>query len=392
MYHKNGQYTEALNTYSLIVRNKQYTQSGRLRVNMGNIYAEQKKYLLAIKMYRISLDEIAATDKELRYKIMRNIGNAFVKMGQYKDAIGSFEAVMEGSGDVTTGFNLLLCCYALGDVEKVKRTFTKLLSVRVTGYSPDEDEDEASGRQEDAGDVLVTDALRTEVRERRRKFVTTVTTAARLIAPMIDPDWRIGFDYVIEQLRHYEVKDTTARLASELEMCKGLNYLKFNKYREAIEGLKAFEKKDKELRARAATNLAYLYFLEGDYGSCEKYADMAVEADRYNSKTLVNKGNFLPDRGPLRHHGRPARRRLVQPPDWAHPDRPECARVPGLLNAKEGDESQAFHYYLEAYRYNQGNMDVISWLGAYFVKNEVYDKATQFFERRRSSRRRSSGS
>jgi intraflagellar transport protein 88 len=55
--------------------------------------------------------------------------------------------------------------------------------------------------------------------------------------------------------------------------------------------------------------------------------------------------------------------------------------VPGLLNAKEGDESQAFHYYLEAYRYNQGNMDVISWLGAYFVKNEVYDKATQFFER-----------
>ncbi|EPY42100.1 intraflagellar transport protein IFT88 [Angomonas deanei] len=26
-------------------------------------------------------------------------------------------------------------------------------------------------------------------------------------------------------------------------------------------------------------------------------------------------------------------------------------------------------------------MDVISWLGAYFVKNEVYDKAIQFFER-----------
>ncbi len=26
-------------------------------------------------------------------------------------------------------------------------------------------------------------------------------------------------------------------------------------------------------------------------------------------------------------------------------------------------------------------MDVISWLGAYFVKNEVYEKAMQFFER-----------
>ena len=28
-------------------------------------------------------------------------------------------------------------------------------------------------------------------------------------------------------------------------------------------------------------------------------------------------------------------------------------------------------------------MDVISWLGAYFVKNEVYEKAMQFFERER---------
>ena len=51
-YQKNQLYTEALNTYSLIVRNKQYAQSGRLRVNMGNIYYEQNKLSLAIKMYR----------------------------------------------------------------------------------------------------------------------------------------------------------------------------------------------------------------------------------------------------------------------------------------------------------------------------------------------------
>ena len=40
-YHLNGMYQEALSTYSLIVKNKQYPQSGRLRVNMGNIYFEQ---------------------------------------------------------------------------------------------------------------------------------------------------------------------------------------------------------------------------------------------------------------------------------------------------------------------------------------------------------------
>lgn len=42
-YHVCGMYTEALNTYTLIVKNKQYAQSGRLRVNMGNIYYEQAR-------------------------------------------------------------------------------------------------------------------------------------------------------------------------------------------------------------------------------------------------------------------------------------------------------------------------------------------------------------
>jgi len=31
-------FQDALNTYALIVRNKEYPQAGRLRVNMGNIY------------------------------------------------------------------------------------------------------------------------------------------------------------------------------------------------------------------------------------------------------------------------------------------------------------------------------------------------------------------
>ncbi len=38
-----GLMTEALNTYALIVKNKQYPYAGRLRVNMGNIYFQQKK-------------------------------------------------------------------------------------------------------------------------------------------------------------------------------------------------------------------------------------------------------------------------------------------------------------------------------------------------------------
>ena len=53
MYHANGLHKEALNSYTIIVKNKQYPQASRLRVNMGNIYFEQKKYPLAIKMYNM---------------------------------------------------------------------------------------------------------------------------------------------------------------------------------------------------------------------------------------------------------------------------------------------------------------------------------------------------
>ena len=51
--HKAKMYSEALQTYGVIVKNKQYPQAGRLRVNMGNIYYEQKKYMNAIKHYRM---------------------------------------------------------------------------------------------------------------------------------------------------------------------------------------------------------------------------------------------------------------------------------------------------------------------------------------------------
>ena len=39
---------------------------GRLRVNMGNIYVEQRKFPQAIKMYRMALDQIQDSHKGVR--------------------------------------------------------------------------------------------------------------------------------------------------------------------------------------------------------------------------------------------------------------------------------------------------------------------------------------
>jgi len=44
--------------------------TGRLRVNMGNIYFEQKKYPQAVKMYRMALDQIQNVHKDVRYVLL----------------------------------------------------------------------------------------------------------------------------------------------------------------------------------------------------------------------------------------------------------------------------------------------------------------------------------
>lgn len=135
---------EALTIYTQIVKNKQYPFSGRFRVNMGNIYCKQERWTSAIKMYRMALDQIPNNVQAIKFKITRNIGHAFFKMHQFPDAIDSYEnLVMHGAQhlDFMTGFNLILCYYALGDKEKMKNGFLKLLNIEQVGLEDLDDDD-----------------------------------------------------------------------------------------------------------------------------------------------------------------------------------------------------------------------------------------------------------
>ena len=57
-YAKNELYTEALNTYNVITKNKSFNNPGRLKVNMGNIYYKMEDYPKALKFYRMALDQV----------------------------------------------------------------------------------------------------------------------------------------------------------------------------------------------------------------------------------------------------------------------------------------------------------------------------------------------
>ena len=54
----------------------------------------QRNYPMAIKMFRMAMDQMTNAHRSMRYRIMRNIGNAFVRLGQF--SVRVFVAVSVG--------------------------------------------------------------------------------------------------------------------------------------------------------------------------------------------------------------------------------------------------------------------------------------------------------
>ncbi|KAM7380111.1 hypothetical protein PAMP_003427 [Pampus punctatissimus] len=440
-YANNEMYPEALNSYQVIVKNKMFSNAGRLKVNMANIYFKQKNYPKAIKFYRMALDQISNAHKEMRIKIMQNIGVVFVRMGQYSDAITSFEHIMSESPNIKTGFNLILCYYAIGDRERMKKAFQKLISVPL-GI---DDEDKYIPSNDDTSSNMVIEAIKNDTlhqMERDLKVLAEkyIMTAAKLIAPAIETSFATGFDWCVDMVKSSQYVE----LANDLEINKAITYLRQKDFNQAVETLKTFEKKDSRVKSAAATNLSFLYFLEKDYDHADRYADLAMNADRYNPAALINKGNtvyvkqdyekaaefykealrndssctealynlgltykklnrleealdcFLKLHAILRNSAQVMYQlaqlyELLEDPQQAiewlmqvisvTPTDPQVLAKLGELHDGEGDKSQAFQYYYESFRYFPSNIDVIEWLGAYYIETQFCEKAIQYFER-----------
>uniref|UniRef100_A0A8D0RX47 Intraflagellar transport protein 88 homolog n=1 Tax=Sus scrofa TaxID=9823 RepID=A0A8D0RX47_PIG len=440
-YSANEMYAEALNTYQVIVKNKMFSNAGRLKVNMGNIYLKQRNYSKAIKFYRMALDQIPSVHKEMRIKIMQNIGVTFIKTGQYSDAVNSFEHIMSTAPNLKAGFNLILSYFALGDREKMKKAFQKLIAVAL---EIDEDDKYVSPSDDPHTNLVIeaikNDHLRQMERERKAMAEKYIMTAAKLIAPVIETSFAVGYDWCVEVVK----ASPYVELANDLEINKAVTYLKQKDFHQAAETLKMFEKKDSRVKSAAATNLSFLYYLENEFAQASSYADLAVNSDRYNPSALTNKGNtvfangdyekaaefykealrndssctealynigltykklnrldealdcFLKLHAILRNSAHVLYQianiyELMEDPgqavEWlmqllsvVPTDSRVLSKLGGLYDS-EGDKSQAFQYYYESYRYFPSSIDVIEWLGAYYVDTQFCEKAIQYFER-----------
>ncbi|CAL4120134.1 unnamed protein product, partial [Meganyctiphanes norvegica] len=440
-YAANDMHTEALNTYQVITKDRMFNNSGRLRVNMGNIYHKMGQYNKAIKFYRMALDQVPNTHKSMRIKIMHNIGLVFVRMGQYSEACTSFEYIMQEEANFKAGLDLVTAYFALGDKEKMKKGFQLLLDCQL-----DIDDDEKYTASSDDNqsrlilEVIRNDSLRKLERQMKQEAERAILTAAKLISPVIESTFSAGYNWCVDTIKQSQYAD----LANDLEINKAVMYLRQKNFKDAIETLKMFEKKETKVASTAATNLSFLYFLQNENEQAQKYAIMARDANGYNDAALVNLGNCCFQSNDLekaREHYLAAldidascvealynlgltNKKLGNheealdsllklhavvrnyPPvvyQIAHlyqllgdndqasewylqllglvPTDPHIHQRLGQIFDSEGDKQQAYQYYFDSYRYFPSNLEVIDWLGSYFIEHQVAEKAIIYFER-----------
>lgn len=415
-YQMNDLLDESVNAYTQITKQREHPLAGRARINLGNIHYSQHDYPAAIKMYKMALDLLPQGDRTSIASVRCNIGNAYFRQGQLRDAVKNYEESMNANPNHQAGFNLLVCHLALGDAVNAQADFMKLLKVQPDSVDEKADLDDASNE----------DATRQDAANR------ILLSAARLIAPLTK------HTELIETL-----KDHHEQLAMKIEYEQAVDLLKNNDLKRAVKKLETLAKHSPEMKAVVATNLSFVHLLQGDVSAASEYADTALEVDRYNAKALVNKGNcffvnedyasaknmyleaigveadcaqaiFNLGLSNVRLDRPDEAIRVFEKLHTVTPNSPTAiyhiadvhenqgriqdairwlnilaagqssdsiilARLAHLY-AKTKDDSQELHHNLESYRHFPVELDVISRIGAFFVQQEMFEKAIYFFK------------
>ncbi|XP_038121820.1 intraflagellar transport protein 88 homolog [Culex quinquefasciatus] len=443
VYAKNEMYIEALNTYTLMTKNKMFPNVNRLKINMGNIYFQLGLYTKAIKMYRMALDQVPSNQKELRLKITHNIGILFIKMGQYSDAATSFEFIMSEKGDLKTGLHLILCYYALGDVEKIKHAFQLLLDIQVD-YLEDEKvfQTNSTPSYEYINEMIKSDELHAYEQKIRHLAEKNILISANLISTIIDDYFNDGYSWCVETIKN----SYFSSLAVDLELKKAVIYLKQDDIQQAIDTLKYFEKKESNIAINAAINLSFIHILKKDITTAESYADTAKKIDSYCPAAFINSGvcsmmkedletaklmfmnaldidstsfealyniglifkklgdhnnsllYFRKIISNLGHEQHPevlyqiaslydllgdvgtALEYYLQLLSLVQQDNKIIQKI-GELYETDGERQQAYHYHHESYRIYPIDSSVINWLCSHYIELQVVEKAIGFYEK-----------
>ncbi|OAD62752.1 Intraflagellar transport protein 88 like protein [Eufriesea mexicana] len=422
-YTNNNMSTEAIATYQAITRNRMFTNSARLKVNMGNIYVKMGQLSQAIKMYRMAFDQAPAAHKDLRIKIMHNIGMLFVQMGRLEEAANSFEWVMKERAEFKAGLHAVLCHFALSHRDKMKRSFLELLEVQLNI----DQEDRYNISTDDVAfnilnEILKNDDLSKLEKELKSEAERTILCAAKLIAPVIEDTLTAGFAWCVDTIK----SSVYGPLAADLEISKAMVFLHNRETQLAIDTLKMFENRERDYdqaekcgeiarnadsyNAAAYVNLSACAIRKGELNIAKELLLCALDADASHVQALYNLGLvykkqdmyeeslecFWKVRNIVRHDPQilyqiaqlyQLMNDIDQAAEWYNqllgiiPCDPGVLQKVGEMHDAAGDKQQAYQFYSDSYRFFPANFEVIDWLGSYFVSMQIAEKALIYFKK-----------
>ena len=86
----------------------------------------------------MAIDSTAQQNKEMKLKIKKNVGPALIKQKRFGKAIEMYEDIMNDTPDFDVGSNLIVCLCALGEKEKMRTWFERLLMIDIPGVEEEE--------------------------------------------------------------------------------------------------------------------------------------------------------------------------------------------------------------------------------------------------------------
>ncbi|EPB69626.1 tetratricopeptide repeat protein [Ancylostoma ceylanicum] len=319
-YMANEMANEALNTYQIIVKNKMFPNSGRLKVNIGNIYFKKKDYNKAIKYYRMALDQVPSIQKETSFAAGYEWCVETIKQSVHASLATELEMSKAGEllrrGDLDGAAEVLKVFHAqeskIAGAAANNLCMLKLLQGGEKLQEAEQYSEQSLALDHYNANALVNAGNIAYLRGDYDKAYTNFREALSNDAGCVQALYNLGL--VCRQQGNVE------------------------------QALECFYK----LHNILLNNVQVLCQLAAIYESLEDTAQ-AIE--------LYSQANSL-----------------------APSDPAILARLAAIYDA-EGDKTQAFQSNYDSYRYYPSNLKVIEWMGAYYIDAQFSEKAVNYFEK-----------
>ena len=422
--------------YMKILKKENYYTPGimfqKVRVNIGNIYYNQGEYRKAITEWQKAVDKISKDNKEMRGMILRNIANAHIKSGNYTDAIDNYNESVKYKEDMKTYMNLLLSNIAFNKIDQTKIAFNRMLESAINI------EKEIDATEEKKSTM---DSLREYLVIRKKENSSIIVNIALVMTHFLEKDPLEAFKYIIESVKRNNIEDIlneiemakamyflkkrdvekTISILKQFEnknkslisrVANNISFLYFveGDYQKA-ESYANIAIENERYNHKALVNMGNIFYIKEDYLKAKEFYLEAIGVQSDCIEAIYNLGmvNIRMD----------SIYEAIQAFEKLHSVCPNIPEVlykiaklyeytkqyeeaikyyslllmqlpndPILLSSlgslyyqiNPKDEKTYMHYFEDSYRYFPSNFDNLTVLGFLYFKEEMYEKAIQFFK------------